>query len=184
MDIITIKLCLILTCLLYFCESKPQMMVQNRICSCPRVYEPVCASDGRTYPNPCQFRCVAETAYGRRTTLRILREGRCTSISNGYNTGGFAVNKTIRGYQVIVKKIKLKMENSSIKLMLFITVIASIKGKPQNNNHLCTCPQTYKPVCGSNGRTYPNTCLFRCQAETPYGRRTTLRILRDGNCNW
>lgn len=42
-------------------------------CFCPRLYAPVCASNGRTYPNKCEFECVQKVE----RSLRILRTGTC-----------------------------------------------------------------------------------------------------------
>lgn len=32
-----------------------------------------------------------------------------------------------------------------------------------NGKALCICPRILNPVCGSNGKTYSNECMFRCQ---------------------
>lgn len=47
----------------------------------------------------------------------------------------------------------------------------------------CFCTREYNPLCASNGRTYSNDCLFRCEADTPRGQRINLRMLFRGECD-
>lgn len=48
-------------------------------CFCPRLYSPVCASNGRTYPNRCEFECVQKVE----RSLRVIHTGTCEEeISN------------------------------------------------------------------------------------------------------
>ncbi|XP_017771726.1 PREDICTED: serine protease inhibitor dipetalogastin-like [Nicrophorus vespilloides] len=44
---------------------------------------------------------------------------------------------------------------------------------------LCPCTTEYRPVCASNGVTYPNSCVFECAKRTD----TKLFIVDDGVCN-
>nr|CCD17769.1 PSTI [Locusta migratoria] len=48
----------------------------ERVCACPRIYRPLCASDGKTYANECVFKC--EMFKGRiESDVQIVREGSC-----------------------------------------------------------------------------------------------------------
>lgn len=47
------------------------------ICPCPRMMDPVCGSDDKTYNNRCLLNCEAKSARGRSLGLRIARMGRC-----------------------------------------------------------------------------------------------------------
>lgn len=42
-------------------------------CACPRMYDPICGSNGITYGNECTFLCAAR----KRTDLRIVRRDAC-----------------------------------------------------------------------------------------------------------
>lgn len=42
----------------------------------------------------------------------------------------------------------------------------------------CGCTREYKPVCGSDDRTYNNKCLFECEKEI----RDDLKIKHEGIC--
>ncbi|GJQ73610.1 hypothetical protein Trydic_g13954 [Trypoxylus dichotomus] len=43
------------------------------LCICGRIYQPLCASNGVTYANPCEFDCVLK----RKRNLRVIKAGRC-----------------------------------------------------------------------------------------------------------
>lgn len=47
---------------------------------------------------------------------------------------------------------------------------------------LCPCPRNYRPVCANNGRTYPNKCVFDCEANSPQGRSVKLRMVASSSC--
>ncbi|CAH1775614.1 unnamed protein product, partial [Owenia fusiformis] len=63
---------------------------------CPAVYDPVCASDKRTYSNKCRFaiaKCEVEAA-GKKETLTIVNKGKCSEknveVCNGVCPGIYA----------------------------------------------------------------------------------------------
>lgn len=45
-------------------------------CACPRIYDPVCANNGRTFGNRCEFECEQKTRGGE--SLRIAHRGICS----------------------------------------------------------------------------------------------------------
>lgn len=42
----------------------------------------------------------------------------------------------------------------------------------------CNCPLNYDPVCGSDGVTYPNECLFDCEQRYVIN----LTLIKEGEC--
>ncbi|CAG7733868.1 unnamed protein product [Allacma fusca] len=57
--------------------------------------------------------------------------------------------------------------NSKIVLVLIFSFLAAIiastsAGPARDSCRPCMCTYDYKPVCGTNGRTYGNLCEFRC----------------------
>ncbi|XP_076993465.1 serine protease inhibitor Kazal-type 1 [Tamandua tetradactyla] len=45
-----------------------------KVLGCPKIYKPVCGTDGNTYPNECQL-CLENK--NRQTSVRILKSGPC-----------------------------------------------------------------------------------------------------------
>ncbi|XP_055088552.1 serine protease HTRA3a isoform X2 [Periophthalmus magnuspinnatus] len=57
-------------------------------CTC-RSHHPVCASDGKTYPNVCKMRAANRKAQHRgRTEVKLKHKGACGSLSSGGTTPG------------------------------------------------------------------------------------------------
>uniref|UniRef100_A0A9I3GIP2 Kazal-like domain-containing protein n=1 Tax=Anopheles farauti TaxID=69004 RepID=A0A9I3GIP2_9DIPT len=46
----------------------------------------------------------------------------------------------------------------------------------------CGCPRSYRPVCGTDHKTYSNQCVLNCRINSNYGRKVDLKLLRDGHC--
>lgn len=47
------------------------------LCPCPRIYDPVCASNGETYSNDCIFRCAAKHKKLRGEKISVMKVGVC-----------------------------------------------------------------------------------------------------------
>ena len=45
------------------------------LCACPRMYDPICASNGVTYGNECTFLCAAR----KRSDLKMVKRDACES---------------------------------------------------------------------------------------------------------
>lgn len=52
-------------------------------------------------------------------------------------------------------------------------VIRSLRKRP------CVCTHQYRPVCGSDNRSYGNACVLRCETE----KNPNLRHIYDGECS-
>lgn len=55
------------------------------VCACARNYMPVCANNGRTYPNKCVFECAANSPIGRSAKLRMVANTGCDDMQNNDN---------------------------------------------------------------------------------------------------
>ncbi|TRY74458.1 hypothetical protein TCAL_12493, partial [Tigriopus californicus] len=116
---------------------------------CPKVMKPICGSDGVTYANEC---LLNYEACKTGSNIKITARGPCTESSNVSDTPPeMTVNPAL-------------LENGD-----------------EDPESECdqNCPKTLKPVCGSDGETYPNDCelnLVACQ------RGEFLAKTSDGAC--
>ncbi|XP_068209933.1 PI-actitoxin-Avd5a-like [Palaemon carinicauda] len=70
---------------------------------------------------------------------------------------------------------------STLSFIVFVLLLVESKGRPQNaSTTVCSevCPFNYEPVCGNNGKTYANSCLFEAAAC----RDPLIKIAHQGPC--
>lgn len=66
-------------------------------------------------------------------------------------------------------------------LIVLIGIIVAVQSGTTSGGNLqydCDCTRQYDPICGSDGETYDNWCLFGCVQE----KVPDLKILRQGEC--
>lgn len=202
---ITIKSYHFLTLAALVAEAKKgRSKLKRRNCNkaCHRMLKPVCGSDGKTYGNDCLFnnaRCEANKT-GR--VLEIKSQGRCENssakITKGRqtkkcsaglancarvgNTSRHAVcgsnNVTYPSFCYFrVARCQAKQSNRNLTMLH--------KGECGNpkvkKSGMCPvesqCDNQNQPICGSNGKTYRNTCVFvvaKCQARRQ-NKKLTLK---------
>ena len=77
------------------------------ICRCPVVctkeYDPVCGSDGRTFPNPC---VVKYESCLKQRNITIVHYGHCGKVDLSYLTFGFHLILIIK-YFTVFRSVKL-----------------------------------------------------------------------------
>lgn len=168
-------------------------------CFCTREYTPVCASDGVTYSNTCNFECAA----AKNKNLRIVFEGSCDEAENIVE----AVREVsipddcicpfsyipVCGTNFVTYSNECELncaaespEGKRINLKVQFEGECDAEEEPptheaeaEDEDLDCFCTREFNPICGTDSRTYSNECNFKCAQE----KKKSLRIKFFGPCD-
>lgn len=139
------------------------LVIKNKgpcsVCTCPKIEDPVCASDDRTYRNPCLLACENDLRkkFGL-PPLTIKYKGIC-GCNCASNPDPVCGSDDVTYNNICLLRCEsLKREYQGLP------PISLSYGGPC----LCNCRNCsflYQLVCGSDNRTYWNSCWLNCYSQ-------------------
>lgn len=138
-------------------------------CTCPDIYAPVCAGDGRTYGNRCLAECAgAIVAYDGECRV----EGRCTTDRDC--PPAYLCDRVTR---VCKPDPTASCETAGGVCEPSGPLVRCPAGKRPSTDFqcaslsstccfTCNCVDISDPVCGADGVSYPNPCAADCAGTT------------------
>lgn len=158
-------------------------------CICPLNLAPICASDGHTYSNECDFNC--EKRINRQ--LEVKYSGECkheiqflpAPIDQSLQCICPLIYSPVCGsndktYSNLCDLNCAARQNSylTVKYQGRCDGIDSVSANAVEQQ--CVCPLILSPICASDGNSYDNTCLLVCAQKY----KSNLNIVHFGYCNW
>jgi hypothetical protein len=145
-------------------RSSPTVPVSNRFRSCisftcpPRIEPPICGTDGKTHRGTCFLKMAScRSVIAGHGEINLLHDGPCKESTPAPSS------------------------SPPIPIPIPIPVPVPVPS-PSNSMPIQNCPRIcnkkYEPVCGDNGRTYGNSCMF----DSAKCRNATLTKLYNGRC--
>ena len=185
-------------------EAKKDKSKRRGICNrpCNKKFKPMCGSDGKTYNNPCLLNNARCKANKTGSGLELKYQGPCDN-STVKNSKGKQAKKCLAGLADCVrvghssKQAVCGSNNITYPSFCYFRVARCQSkqndrnltmlhkgecGKPKvKKSEMCPlesqCDKQNQPICGSDKKTYKNTCLFivaKCQAKQQ-NRKLTLK---------
>ncbi|XP_037958874.1 serine protease inhibitor dipetalogastin-like [Teleopsis dalmanni] len=163
---------IILSCLAVFAMANEDADYDpiSADCFCPRMYIPVCGSDGRTYHNQCDLEC----AQTRGVAITVVREGTCAEQQS-----------TVHFKRIYLNKNKMKFAIFFTFIILSCLAVFAMANEDADYDPIpvdCLCPRNFDPVCASDSQTYTNPCEFECARSSMARMGRIIKLLHSGNC--
>ena len=144
--------------------------------NCPMTIDPVCATDGQTYPNMCVLRSVQSCR--PMPMIYLKHHGRCGSrpcmvhCPNTYNPVCGSDGNTYNSKCLLDRE-----RMCGNKPNLYLVRYGRCSMLPPCRS---ICHKIHHPVCGNDGKTYDNACELdnarRCD------NKPNLEVLHNGHC--
>jgi len=160
---------------------------------CPKILSPVCGSNGKTYDNKCLFGIAACWAKKKGLLLTSVK-GSCKACDpawkswNGNRCKDYGKEKWCKtdgdhyGPKWEKKWGTFKLwANTKGKTALVCPQCGCGEDSNQFDGCVRRCPKILSPVCGSNGKTYANKCLFEIAACSAKKKGLLLTSVK-GSC--
>ncbi|CAL1545351.1 unnamed protein product, partial [Lymnaea stagnalis] len=141
---------------------------------CPLIHNPVCGSNGITYPNECYIRAI-NCLRPPQDQISIKYPGECRDIPKMCPKICPLIWEPLCGTDNVAygNPCQLEVTNCNKK--------PEERGAARRN---CSrrCPKLYRPVCGSDGVTYDNECFYGV-ANCLRGAGQELEIVKHRACD-
>ncbi|XP_076410804.1 serine protease inhibitor Kazal-type 10-like [Peromyscus maniculatus bairdii] len=175
----------------YLIDCKPYANFHDM---CTKEYYPICASNGKTYCNKCIF-CNAlrksDTVFSfSHYDKRNIAVQSCWCLSTVFavpgrgQRGGWRLSRSLE-FQDLIKWIKIIFILALVFPLYYETTCAfskEVRHKPDCEMYKKVpnkCTREKNPVCGTNGHTYSNECVF-CNAKI--SAKDKFDYLHHGPC--
>jgi len=168
------------------CQNKPLLSLANygecsstTSCSvpCPKINNPVCGSDGKTYESTCHL--DKEKRCKNKPLLRIANYGSCTAPACRVKCPFTLFPRRVCG-----------SDGKTYSSLCELNNVKRCDKKPDlyveypgycRQCMIAPCPKIDKPVCGSDGKTYDSNCHLN--REKACKNKFYLYVAYQGKCS-